>query len=198
MNDVITIVSVPHTGTHSVIELFRNKGYNEIGLNKFAEGAIKLNETKINLVYGHMYEVNIQTIKNLNKISQIIVPIRDPLLSLISNYERRKPQNTDKKIAKTKKRQLLCWILWANEIFKLNPFHVPVDLDVSHLKYGDVYFKNIGIYNTKGNYPLKQAYRNGDLFYIKSKLDLRDLVKMEYLLRPPLEQLGYKDLLWWK
>ncbi len=217
MSNIITIVSTPHTGIHSVIELFMNKGYHEVSLDKFANGVIKLDETKTNLVRGHIYEKNIQTIKNLNEISQIIVPIRDPLLSLISAYARQKPQNISgssklggvsmnaiaeghiSTLNKGMERQLASWGLWSNEIFKMNPFHAPLDLGVDHLKYGDVWFKDIGIHNTKGGYPLKQAYYSRDLSYIESKLNdnLDALISMGDVLRSPLEKLGYKDLLWW-
>ncbi len=214
ISSVITIASVPHTGTHSVIELFRNEEYNEFGLNVFAYGVIKLDETKNYLISGHIAERNMQTIKNLNEISQIIVPIRDPLLSQISAYARKKLSGSNKfgggamnaiaerhisTLNKGMGRQLSSWGLWANEIFKMNPFHVPLDLGVNHLRYGDIYFKDIGIHNTKGDYPLKQAYYDRDLSYIKSKLNdnLEALISMEPILRPPLEKLGYKDLLWW-
>ncbi len=218
ISSVITIASVPHTGTHSVIELFRNEEYNEFGLNNFEYGVVKLDETKTSLISGHIVERNIQTIKDLNKLSQIIVPIRDPLLSLISAHARNVPRGGEIKttdsegcvsISITSKvyklankmmgRQLLSWILWAEEIFELKPFHAPLDLGVAHLKYGDICFKDIGIHNTIGDYPLKQAYYDRDLSYIASKLDdkLRYLIELEPILRPPLEELGYKDLLWW-
>ena len=237
MSNVITIATLPLTGTHSMIELFRNKEYNEVDLDKLSAGSVELDETKTNLVSGHIYERNIQTIKTLSKMSQIIVPMRDPLLTFISAYVRQCPQNifgkktaldiigknpfnqsisgSSKFIAQEKqnisgsnkfvgsKREWEGrgnpWLLWANEIFKLNPFHAPLDLGVGHLKYGDVCFKDIGIHSTKGDYPLKQAYYNRDLPYIAEMLkdNLKTLMDMESILRPPLEELGYRNLLWW-
>ena len=227
MSSVITIVSVPLTGTHSMIELFRNKEYNEVDIDKLSRGSIELDETKTNLVSGHIYERNIQIIKTLSKMSQIVVPMRDPLLTLMSAYERQKPQNisgsnkfldgsmgmSDPRIPPQNiggsnkfvgserewERRGNPWLLWVNEIFKLNPFHAPLDLGVDHLKYGDICFKDIGIHSTKGDYPLKQAYYNKDLSYIAEILEdnLKALMGMEPILRPPLEKLGYKDLLWW-
>ena len=252
----IIIATAPHTGTHSVIELFRNKEYNKVDLDELVDGTIKLDETKTNLIYGHMRPRNMEIIEYLSQYSKIIIPIRDPLLSLISAKARQRPyftgeikdgkQNlaTNTKMfikplngRKDKKKkikglvhlegrtiigdcgnrydlkesehiptsnigirqQLLLWEIWAKQMVGLNSLHVPLDLGVSDVVYNGIKFKDIGVYRTQGNYPLKQAYYNKDLLAISQELmdSLEALMKMEPILRPPLEKLGYKDLMWW-
>jgi hypothetical protein len=53
--------------------------------------------------------------------------------------------------------------------------------------------------NTKGDYEYKRAYQQRDRRWIEKRLPevWRELKKLEPLLRPKLEELGYKDLLWW-
>jgi hypothetical protein len=51
--------------------------------------------------------------------------------------------------------------------------------------------------NTSGDYPLKDAYRAGDLAGLSELCGLEHLIESEDLLRPFLERRGYRDLLWW-
>ncbi len=96
--------------------------------------------------------------------------------------------------------QLFMWKLWAEEIDKLNPFYVFMDLEGRNSKYRDIDFTCMNNYNYAGNHPLRQAYNNRDLHCIATYLkdNLKALMNMESILRPPLEKLGYKNLLWWK
>ncbi len=188
MFDVIPIISVPHTGTNSVMELFKNKGYNEIPLREVRN----LDETKTNLIYGHIEKRNVQFIKDLkyiNNISQFIVPMRDPLLSLLSAYNRKEGMGD----------MLTSWDLWIEYVHILNPFYVPVDLDVSSLVYRDIKFEDIGLYGYRGEYGLKRAYYDRNLEAIVRKLcgNIKSLKDKEFVFRPILEKLGYKNLLWW-
>lgn len=247
--DAIIVASVPHTGNASIVKLFDKKEYQHIALEALSEGLDVIDETKINLITGHIWPKTIDVIKYLNGKHQVIIPMRDPLLSLISTKIRNVSQNintifdlfqySDTKSNRPKikelkpltqnikggdmsrevkvkkpgiiesehikasnrgmRRQLLSWELWAKHIYNINPFHVPLDLGVSDLVYRDVNFKNIGIHNSKGDYELKRAYYDKDLLYIASELNdnLGSLIKMEPILRPPLEKLGYRNLLWW-
>ncbi len=186
--DVIPIISVPHTGTNSVIELFKNKGYNEIPLREVRN----LDKTKTNLISGHIERRNVQFIKDLkdiNNISQVIVPMRDPLLSLLSAYHRKEGMGD----------MLTSWDLWIEHVHILNPFYVPVDLDVSSLVYRDIKFEDIGLYGYRGEYGLKRAYYDRNLEAIVRKLrgNIKSLQDKEFVFRPILEKLGYKNLLWW-
>ena len=53
--------------------------------------------------------------------------------------------------------------------------------------------------NSQGAYKLKVAYNQKDLNYLKTNLGVlwTQLCESESLLRPFLENLGYKELLWW-
>ncbi len=232
MSNTITIVAAPHTGFTSVFKLFDKEEYNHIDLDKTVDpDNIKLDETKMNIVFGHIWPESINIIKYLNDMSKIIVPIRDPLLSLISTKTRNVLTNSFAENGKRKfkpvtqnimggmmttgrsvtesshisashggmRRQLFGWELWAKHIYELEPLHIPLGLDISNLTYRGIQFKDIGTHNSKGNSDLKSAYYDRDLPYIKAQLtdNLEALMKMESILRPPLEELGYKDLLWW-
>jgi len=91
------------------------------------------------------------------------------------------------------------WELWSKEIDKLNPFYVFMDLGGRNSKYQDIDFTHMGNHNYAGGHPLRQAYDNRDLHYIAVYLrdNLGALIGMEPILRPPLEKLGYKNLMWW-
>ncbi len=246
IDNLIPIVAVAHTGFTSVFKLFDKEEYNHIDLDKIRgvdPDDIKLDETKMNIAFGNiMSKINI--VKYLNELSKVIIPIRDPLLSIISTYARQtrtnlgkpplyskanKPASQNvkgsitsaniiipskgpmKDMSQTRhigaphsgiRGQLFGWELWANHIYGIKPFHVPLDLGVSNLVYRDIEFKNIGIHNSINslvNQELKKAYNDRDLLYIVSELggNFHALVRMESILRPPLEELGYKDLLWW-
>ena len=98
------------------------------------------------------------------------------------------------------KGQLFMWDLWAKHIHKLKPFYVTMDLDNKQdLIYRGINFKDLKHHNATEHHPLKQAYYDRDLLYIAKELkdNMRALIDLESVLRPPLEELGYKDLLWW-
>ena len=94
---------------------------------------------------------------------------------------------------------LFMWELWAKHIHKLNPHYIYIDMDNPKEKFEDIGIYNLKKHNVSGSLPLKEAYYNKDLLYIAAKLksNLKALIDMELMLRPTLEELGYKDLLWW-
>ena len=96
--------------------------------------------------------------------------------------------------------QLFMWDLWAKHIHKLKPFYIPMDLDNKQdIVYKGINFKDLKHHNATEHHPLKQAYYDRDISYLAKELqsNLGALIKLESVLRPPLEELGYKDLLWW-
>jgi hypothetical protein len=94
---------------------------------------------------------------------------------------------------------LFMWELWAKHIHKLNPNYIFMDLPNTEENFDGVGFYDIGKHNVTKTYSLKAAYYNKDLLLIAKELrcSLKALMDMEPLLRPPLEELGYEDLLWW-
>lgn len=326
-NLIIPIITIPHTGTHSIVkaidpdgsdtlrklsekgkltkEVFEKTEYNYVlleglssGWNEFKASGKKLIEHRLidsdrkNLIFGHIvcynqaYAETLNCIEELSRNSRIIMPMRDPLLTLISNlvrtqskrivsitdlgdsslsqiqvwmrenlyqltrnysvvghpsFQARSSQNiigSKKHLRKnikvdkfsdnvsiidflnssTKKGRhftpgsehigasncemrgfLFMWELWAKHIHKLNPYYIHMDLDKDREGYPGVDLTNIGKHNVSKTRPLKEAYYNKDLFNIAKELEdnLRALMDMEYILRPTLEDLGYRNLLWW-
>lgn len=218
MFDIIPIVSSPHTGTRSVVKLFDKRKYRKIALDSLTIQGIrngwgrKVNSEILKLsideifqtiagpnpsiiISGHFSSHALSIIKRINEYYQIIIPVRDPLLGLISVKSR-----TNNK--KGMFQQLSSWDIWAREIYGLGSFHVPLDLDgYKNLVYREVDFKNIGVYSseTKKDSNLRKAYDNKNLKYLSQELGegLEALIKLEETLRLPLEELGYKNLLWW-
>lgn len=115
-----------------------------------------------------------------------VIPMRDPLLSVIKGlhigdiYPQRRVQAFE-------------------DVVKLDRLtdveFVPVDLPGKRVNW----IKEWGPENSAGNYPLKQAYCRGDTSDITSDISgVWDfLCKREDKLRPLLERIGYRDLLWW-
>ena len=94
---------------------------------------------------------------------------------------------------------LFMWELWAKHIHKLNPHYIYMDKDNLKEKFEDIGIYNLEKHNVSKSLPLKKAYYNKDLLYIATELNsnLKALIDMESILRPPLEELGYENLLWW-
>lgn len=241
---LITVATVPHTATRSIVTLIDKHGYKklqgilskskEIRKNKernnyftahtethnhiyLQELDIEYNKTKdildcsqidknkINIIHGHIDDGTINCIHALNEVGKIIVSCRDPLLTLLTTKVRndKKPMPSENHFTKYKDlptrlaAQLISWELWAN-ICKLDPFIVPVDI-TTDLRFGDIDFSKIGVVGSYGQYPLKKAYYDKDLEYIKKELEesYNYLTNLEPILRPNLEKIGYSELMWY-
>lgn len=178
----------------------------EFGKTKDLRKCSLLNN-KINVVHGHIEEDTIECIKELAKFTKLIVPCRDPLLTLLTTKVRndKKPLPSDNNFDKYKNlptrfaQQLISWELWAKEVIPTDPFILPVDI-TTDLKFKDIDFSKIPVVGSYGSYPLKKAYYDGNLEIIKNELgEVYDILQnMKPLLKPVLGKIGYKDLLWWK
>jgi len=148
-----------------------------------------------------------------------VIPIRDPLLSLIS-YQNRAVIH-----AKVGTQGFLPvfhvidrWVLLAEKFDTLRRYdHIQfLCWDILGSPASDELFnvsRALGMKdqtpclvgedmmnNSMGDYPLKKAYQDGDAKTLKCCLDedgFRRLVNKEKILRPFLECLGYTNLLWW-
>ena len=205
MFELITITSVQHTGTRSVIDVFRDKfpefNYIEHNSLKYLHDMFSFSEGLLdprcgNILYGHITPYTFDVIGRISQYWQIIVPVRDPLLVLISNNFR---NSNDEKYDAPYMSILVSFFILVEYISKMNPFYVPIGLDLSGLDYCGVKFNDMKISNSSGTYPLKDAYFSGDLEFIKNSLGdaFYMLCQMEFILRPFLEKLGYTDLIWY-
>lgn len=245
MKKLIVVVTVPHTGTRSLMNIIDREGYvklnkllnatkeerklkdrnniqtwiegrsHHIYLNEYALAYQNINndpiilEDKINIIHGHISEETAPIVQFLSNYTRIITTCRDPLLTLISVNQRDKYKPIEvnnKKVAGSRRayNELNAWILWAKYLYKTNPFIIPIDLKKDNLVYNNydfaaIYDINITHPNNQKGYPLRTAYENGDLDYIKKELgeSYNALLKLQPLLQPVLEEIGYTNLLWW-
>ena len=178
------IVSVPHTGTNTVLKqaegavitldtLFKSRSLQRRSLGKSWEaGLIEGN----NVVWGHFTQNHIQFIQALSLSADVFVPLRDPLASVLSCVNRGQAVGP----------HIEAWEIFAERFYPLKLVktnYVPVDL------------MGIAAENSKGEYPLKVAYKEEDLDALFPYISR--LQPLEYLLRPILEQFGYNQLMWW-
>ena len=158
-------------------------------------------------------------------VNPTVIPIRDPLASLISYQVRAERAERTPENGFAPRSHVDVWVALAQTWGKiLKDFgHVrfmPWDL----LKLGDRFeiaetlfgiSTDLGLMdgnpsmkcarkmihnNDLGTYPLKEAYQNGDLITIKDGVSqgaVNHLISKRKLIRPFLEFLGYSDLMWW-
>lgn len=148
-----------------------------------------------------------------------LIPMRDPLASLVT-YQ--KKAEREGKLDFSLRRQVDDWCALAVSHRILKRFghcrfvcwdllNGSKDENVEHLLgiardlgLEDVMpsadFGDGTVLNTAGEYPLKMAYMRGDKVSLMEGIDQGgfDLLRSrERVLRPFLEQFGYRDLLWW-
>jgi hypothetical protein len=163
---------------------------------------------KVNIIHGHIIPDNMDVLKELNYLSRIIVTVRDPLAALISckirdQTKKNRKEDIDPNETSIYMEQCLKeWELFATEIPKLKPYYVPVDLDLTGYKYRGIDFGRMMKYepvSSRGYYDLKAAYKNKELDKVKDELkqDYDKFIELRPALQPVLEEIGYKDLLWW-
>ena len=228
---VITLASVPHTGTFFVENFLRNHpgvghavNIAPVVKNKamirrrlddraFEEG---LEPSTVNLIQAHLEGFYRPFIQCFGLFGPLVIPMRDPLLSIISTVERNPATNPMQRVES--------FIALAKDIVSqihvFCPFFVPVDL-LAAKKASERYTHLIGLQahcgllvdyeytakvaypweevNTGGKYALKQAYaeRNKSLIWGILAGEIGVLQANEDLLRPMLEKIGYQGLMWW-
>jgi len=140
-----------------------------------------------------------------------VIPIRDPLSSLISYQNRASLQGREGTEGFLPMEHVIDrWVMMAKvfDILRENVEFIcwdlingdPDELCRIALALGITEGQYLGaiINNSMGDYPLKKAYQDGDRESLSQQVDgFQCLVDREELLRPFLERLGYSDLVWW-
>lgn len=253
---IILLATVPHTGTWFMVEFFRSHP----GVSNFVEiqvlqkasnlmpdgmaGRPGLASDRINLIQGHFgYPVHEKLLLAFAAMCPLVIPLRDPLLGLISGKDREREDLEDSglRIAKA-------WLELAAKVDDerdfYQPFYLPLDLltdgkyeipglakPFSHkharlsklvqaLSVADLHDTEIDDsirrssfkharkwaeewphdqHNSRGMYPLKEAYLAGDVKKIRDAMPKAYyfLEQAEDALRPMLEREGYRELMWW-
>ncbi len=222
----ILLTSSPNTGLHFLRAFFKSFAQvtNEVELDDIASSPLQFKTPSTagfdpkttNLIYGQVHEGNLSYIENLSQWYPCIVPVRDPLASLITQKQR-SPNSS------------AAWILdrWKLIVtsFPENVKYAVLDTPGAGEKdwrlhtlavvasYVEVLWSHNteGVMNTwantwpmlkfnsQGVYPAKLALWEGDLDYIKVFLgdDYKILEDAREWLKPFLEAVGYEKLIWW-
>lgn len=156
-------------------------------------------------------------------VTPTVIPIRDPLASLVS-YQNRidNDQPSDLRntrhfvdrwvrLAETARSifkdyghiRFVCWdLIGAMDRFEAFEYlaGISADLGLADVRPSLECAKSMIKNNDLGDYPLKTAYRSGDLDFIRANISgggYDSLTENVAVLRPFLEGLGYRDLRWW-
>lgn len=163
-----------------------------------------LDYDKTNIIHGHIIPETLEILQELSEIKRLIVTVRDPLAALISCKVRDLSKTGREDVGEITVWMEQClteWELLATEIDKLDPFYVPIDLDLTGYTYFGINFSSLNgvVASSRGNYKLKKFYQDGKLETIKYYLGegYDRLIELRPVLQPVLEKIGYKDLLWW-
>ena len=218
---IVNIFTIPHTGINTIHEFLAGfnvfhdmplevlAGNNHLVEHEHDRG---LNPKRHNLVWGHLNDMNMGKVRALASHWPVIVPIRDPLLSIIS-AKKRNPTVVCAHIIKA-------WNYFLEDLLKFQPFVLPIEIikdpdnRLACLQEMIVYLKLDWVENcdelledfaeewpeknSHGSYPLKLAYYNKDMKYLikNLKTEIAALRILEPVFRPLLESYGYHDLIW--
>ena len=222
---VVLLTTVPGTGTNFMRAFFGGvksvKHTVELTALRKNKHLLQSNDAGLmpeygNLAVGHMEERNIPLIKVLAQWWKPIVPVRDPLASLISRKQHSPDQNLSD--------HMNYWSRLIGHVEPFEPHYVPLDLlptqpqrmkaMIEVVKAAKVH-QAFGVeghvtfwskrwpqedHNCQGAYPLKAAYEARDVKMIERAMpaEFDALRAMEFTLRPLLMKIGYKDLMWWQ
>ena len=224
---VIFLVTVPHTGTHFMRNMFRDMPARpwmveirqvhtaKCGLHSLRSGVIGFDPRRLNLLTGHFHDQLLDTIEAVAEHWTPIVPLRDPLAAMITAMP-----------SADIGRLLGNWAYLVQKFDKLStPHYVPLDLMRTNQErregltaavkaagcqglagierhvneYAANWAQNRARANSRRSYPLKDAYLRGDMVALEQQMaqPFGELRKTEPWLRPFLERHGYRDLQWW-
>jgi len=218
---VINLFTIPHTGLKTLQEfLLKFKFLHDIPLEVLGKNELMFEHgekqglipTRHNLVSGQINGSNIEVMKMLSHHWPMVIPLRDPLLTMIS-AKNQDPTTNCSHIVRS-------WIYFLEELYEFDPFIMPIDTLrhpedrytcikelLTHLtlnwsedskelceEFADKWPES----NAHGAYPLKTAYYNRDIKYIERNMEkeFQALQVLTPIFRPFLESYGYEDLLW--
>lgn len=222
--NIILLASVPHTGTEFIkhfIDAHPGVG-NTVGLAQIRNnrgiladpytGQGGLVPYTTNLVWSHINEDALRGVRCFAFHVPTVIPMRDPLLSVVTRKHRQPDMDHLWLIE--------CWLVLATFIWPYSDaVYYPVDLEAAktpeeryegmkkmsralHLQpdgYVKPFAEKFAPVNTRESYDLKKMYdeRDFEQLSLHLKLEIQHLRHAEPYLRPMLEMLGYKDLMWW-
>ena len=221
---IVLLASVPHTGTNWLLEVLRKHGdfghvVQTTALVKTVSYQARVDYTPTprglqpdtrNLIWGHFRESEKQLMFGLAAAGcPVVVPMRDPLLVLCSTRNHWPGGEGDEWFFEA-------WRLWA-AMDDWRPRYVPVDGELSEpLRQ---LFEDLSQFpseamieekveaafatspvNAQGEYTLRTLYDADDRQGLWDTIGptLFDRLRaLEPLLRPILERIGYRGLMWW-
>ena len=223
----VFLLTVQHTGTWWSIQTLRThpeiKGFAHvrnvlrlrtgqplIGIDSGNPNGESVPDDGVTLIHTHWFRVyergrwQWDTISDaLTVFVPTIVPLRDPLMSLLTRHNRDPWMYPHGDLLEE-------WIRMANcsnpfTFYRVDEFSIAEFAGAvrsTGLTTPDAWLATMDISqrpNTSGSYALKDAYRNRDANLISSTVPelWNKLRESEYLLRPFLEKRGYQNLLWW-
>jgi len=209
VNTLAAILDEDEKVVHHVLGATPLKGGEPFITERFVYG-------RVNIIQDHIWCFPNYYMATLMTVLPTIIPLRDPLLTILSANERIKDREIrDKRDLVKAWKALVSIINSISGTTKLAFFPIDQAADKrsgilretleylqlpSLLPYVSDWAKEWPkCYNTGGQYEGKIAYETGDIAWIKSSLGhyWEALQEAESHLRPFLEQHGYKNLLWW-
>ena len=183
---------------------------------------INTNEDGINILQSHIFYSD-ESRPCLHKAQQAlilalpcVIPLRDPLLSLVTRHQRQPHQNHLSLVY-----EWVALIEYLNNIEAVkNPVFLPLDVmgNQKPQKRNDRLSEAFAVagvapngyveqwasqwpkgYNSRGEYELKKRYMEKDVGYIRRTLpdEFTELKRWEHLLRPFFDKQGYPSLMWY-
>ena len=242
---IIVLATVPHTGTWFMVEFLRTHpevtNFVEIQVLQKAgnlpadskAGRRGLVSDRVNLVQGHFGPLPHQKLLlAFAALCPLIIPLRDPLLALITAHHRGQDVLQAGKIWRElatqidAERDFYQPLYVPLDLLPIGKFKLPGDFQLSAMRLEKLvqalYVANLSDtdssewasfkhaqkwaeewlhdkYNSRGMYPLKEAYLAGDKKKIRDAMPeaYYFLEQSEDALRPMLEREGYRELMWW-
>lgn len=228
---MIALLSIPNTGTWFTLNLLLlhpeinyhidyNSGFFGIGrkeLNRYKFKYIGLKDNVDKIIYRR-HIMGPKTHGDIDLLCmghKAIIPMRDPLASLISKKNRNPIEPAYEHVEAF---EYIATSPWAQKSFffpidtdefksdeksrhglALDLFDSFLNIPIDNINDLYIWAKENEPKNAMEDYPERQAYLNGDIerATAKCKGEFEYLKSKKNVLIPFLKQLGYKDLMWW-